>query len=347
MNNLAQFGTSTQFYGGIVPLPGTLGVLPTPSTGLQGLAGNFGLGKAGIESASRSDHALLPSAKLQYQVTPDLMAYASYDKGFLAGGFNGQDNSGDPRNLPFNPENVDAYEVGFKSELFDHRLLLNVDAFRSEYSNLQVQIYVPSGGNAISVVRNAAQSITQGFESEAKWRVTDALTLSADVAYDDAHYVSYQNVGLTQLQTFCHTATNRGNSICVGKFGGSGDPGAFQDLSGEPTANAPKWSGDIAGTYEFAVNDYKITTTLMGIFSSSYFLAGPGTNDPDLSQKGYVRLDGQVTLAKDDWAIDLIGKNLTNHTIAETATLWPLAAGSNLQTKQDPWSLVAQFRYRW
>lgn len=341
-----QFGNQLTPYGPIVPFPGTLNDLPTPATGLQGIASALGLGQAGIIDRKATYDAFLPSAKLQYRLSDDAMLYASYARGFLAGGFNGSDISGNPANVPYTPEHVNAYEVGLKSELFDRVLLFNVDVFLSNYDNLQVQQFADGGGGTvISVVRNAASSRTKGVELETRWRVTPAFNVGANVTYMKAYYLDYKNVGLTQLQTFCHA--NVGNSACVAEFGGNGDPGALQDLSGRPTSYAPRLSGNINASYRFSFGSWDLTPSASLLFTSKYFPGGPGNDDPQLIQKGYTRLDARLSLVQSGGglAIDVIGKNLTNRTIITSITNWPNAPGSFLAAKEEPRNVALQVRY--
>jgi iron complex outermembrane receptor protein len=348
LTSIDQFGNQVNPFGPVILLPGTISPLPTAATGLQALPGLLGLGKAGTIDSRASDHALLPSAKLQYKLNPDVMFYASYAKGFLAGGFNGQDISGNPANVPYQPEHVNAYEIGVKSQFFDRKVTLNLDVFRSDYSDLQVQQYQDGGGGSvISVVDNAATSRTQGVELEANWRVTHAFTLGATVTYLHARYGDYKNVGLTSLQTFCHAAANHGNSSCVADFGGNGDPGALQDLSGKPTSYAPTWSGNVNASYRADLGDYQLTPSVSGLFNTKYFPGGPGTDDPQLIQRGYVRLDARISLARTNsgLAVDVIGKNLTNRNIITSITNWPNAAGSFLAGKEEPRNIAVQVRY--
>jgi iron complex outermembrane receptor protein len=348
-NNIDTFGTATDPYGGVAPFPGTLNPLPTPATGLQGLASHLGTGLAGTESGLDHESAALPSGKILFNFTERVMAYFSYAKGFLAGGFNGQDTTGNPANLRYAPERVNAYELGIKSEFLDQRLTLNADLFHSQYSDLQVQQYINQAGFSVGVVDNAASSVTKGVELEARWRATDAIRISVNAAYDDAYYGRYNNVSLTQLQTFCHTPSNHGNASCIANFGGGGDPGALQDLSGRPTANAPRWNGSVNLNGRIHFGDILVTTDITPIISSGYFPVGPGTDDPLLHQGGYYRLDGRISLTREDgpWTVDIIGKNLTDRDIITALTLWPTSNGSSLRIKEEPRNVAVQFRYNW
>ncbi len=132
----------------------------------------------------------------QYQLD-DVMAYAKASKGFKSGGFQGVPRFGASAEIPFDPEYATNYEIGVKSELFDHRLRLNVAAYYMDYEDLQVtqfeQIGTLPGGTplASAVVRNAADAVTQGIEIEAQWAVTDWFELFGFYAYNDAEYKDY------------------------------------------------------------------------------------------------------------------------------------------------------------
>jgi iron complex outermembrane receptor protein len=313
------YGTATQAFGGISPLPSS--VAP--------LAPLLGLGAPGTLSGSRTDHAWMPSSKIQYKFDPSMMGYFSYAKGFKAGGFNGADNTGIASNLPYGPEHVNAYELGIKSTWLDNRVLLNFDLFRSDYTDLQVSTNLASTtGTFVSLVKNAASSRSQGAELEAQWVATREFRLSAELTYLDAYYVSYPNVSPTQLQQFEGLAT--------------------QDLSGKPTEFAPKWSGSVTGTYAVALpGNYAFITELTDLISSSYFLSG--TDDPTVEQSSYERLDARLSLENSEghWAFDVIGKNLTDRTILTFAAPYTLSPGSLYGIKQSTRSVAAQVRWKW
>jgi outer membrane receptor protein involved in Fe transport len=313
------YGTSTQAFGGIVPLPSS--VAP--------LAPLLGLGNPNTLSGSRTDHAWMPSSKIQYQLDPTTMAYLSYTRGFKAGGFNGADTSGVAANLPYGPEHVNAYEAGIKSTWLNSQLRVNFDLFRSDYSDLQVSTNLAStAGTFISLVKNAATSRSQGAELEAQWVATGHFRLATEVTYLDAYYVSYPNVSPTQIQQF---------------FGVSN-----QDLSGRPTEFAPKWSGSVTGTFTTALpGDYRLTADVTDLFSSPYFLSG--TDDPTVEQSSYQRLDGRVSIETPDrrWAFDVVGKNLTDRNILTFAAPYTLSPGSLYQAKQQSRSVAAQVRFKW
>jgi outer membrane receptor protein involved in Fe transport len=314
------FGTATQDWGGIAPLPAA--VAP--------VANGLGLGTAGTLSGSRSDSALMPSGRIQYQIAPSAMTYFSYSRGFKAGGFNGTDTTGQAANLPFAPEHVDAYELGLKSEWFNNRVLMNLAVFRSDYSDLQSSVSIVTSAGALqSLVKNAAASRSQGVELEGQWAISESFRLAANATYLDAYYVSYPNVTPTALQTL------QGLRV--------------QDLSGRPTQFSPDWSGSLTATYSTAMlGEDRLTMELNSYFSSKYYVAAV---DDDLigRQNGYVRLDARLTFETADrrWAFDVLGRNLTNQDIAIFANAVPTSLGTGNQVKEQPRSYGFQVRYHW
>ena len=100
------FGTAATAFGEITPFPAALQPLG------DSLGKALALGFPGTRSVSRLDKHISPSLNAQYHFTRDLMVYASYSNGFLAGGFNPGEHAGIQSNLYFGPETVNAYEVG-------------------------------------------------------------------------------------------------------------------------------------------------------------------------------------------------------------------------------------------
>ena len=336
--------------GDLAPLPGTLNALPALPTGLQLLAGkSLGAGTAGTVSLARTDRAVLPSANVQYFFTPDVQVYGRYARGFLAGGFNGQETSGDPSTVPFSPESVNSYEIGLKTELLDRRLTFNLDGFISNYSNLQVTQSLQRAVGSRSFVTNAAGATSRGVELESQFRPTPNFRLSAGVTYLDAHFVSYPNVALTALGTFCHTAANVGNATCIASFGGNGDPGATRDLAGQQTPFSPKWSGNVSAEYGLNIGSIRLTPAVSGIFSSSYFPSGTTLNEPLMQQGSYFRVDARLKVTKmgSGWSLDIIGKNLNNINVETGAVGWPSSNGSFVKIKEEPRNIAGQIRLDW
>ena len=161
----------------------------TPWSGFL-VAGTSGGGGADVENVST------PKVSVQYQATPDVMYYALASKGFRPGGGQvapppdgcAQDyvNEGlTPGDLSkIGPDWLWNYEVGAKTESFDHRLLVNVDGYQINWSNIQQQSRFPICGFTFDVNAGAARS--RGAELTVAVAPLQGLQLSASVGYENA-----------------------------------------------------------------------------------------------------------------------------------------------------------------
>ena len=131
-----------------------------------------------------------PRIGAQYQFTDDIMAYASYSEGFKSGGFFGRITLAVEGALrKFDPEKVETYEVGIKSDWWDQRLRVNAAVFSSDYSDKQEEIILAdAGGNVDTVVANASSASMDGAELEITALLYEGLTVFAQGGYLDASY---------------------------------------------------------------------------------------------------------------------------------------------------------------
>lgn len=126
----------------------------------------------------------------QYNISDDVMVFASVSEGYKGGGFNNSaaDTNGDSMGdiiVPFDPENSVAYEVGIKSVLMGGRLQLNASAFYTEFEDLQIQTVNLETGLQIS---NGGDAETGGLEAELNYFPLERLVLLANYTYLDAEF---------------------------------------------------------------------------------------------------------------------------------------------------------------
>ena len=238
---------------------------------------------------------LMPSVSLQYDVMPQVTAYASYTKGFKAGGYS---DSNTPNQ--FASESVNAYEVGIKGSALDRRVFFTLDYFYGDYSNLQ-QSLTTIGPTGVSITRvgNAASSRSQGIEFTGSMSASDYVSFHASGSYIDSKFTDYANAACTALGV----ATS--GSGCV------------QDLSGRPTPFAPKFSGSFGATFTIPVGLNEVRVEPNIFYSSSYFMTP--TDDPIVKQNPYSQADLRVGYGPGDksWEVAVIGKNLNNAKVAQ------------------------------
>ena len=135
-------------------------------------------------------------AALSYTFDNGTLAYASYNRGYRAGAFNGGGYTSSAGITYIQPETVNAYELGLKSRLLDRRLTLAAAGYYYDYRNQQVQDTRPG---PVSFLVNAPKSEIYGAELEATYRPVTAFDLNASVGYLHAQYktLTLQNTNLS------------------------------------------------------------------------------------------------------------------------------------------------------
>jgi Outer membrane receptor proteins, mostly Fe transport len=149
--------------------------------------------QAVIDGARKTWSATTPSVSLKKAFSDNVTAYASANRGFKSGGFNGRANSqAESDNPEFAPEFVWTYEMGLKMQSADRRFSANVAAFRSEYKDFQARVseVVESGGipSFAFPVINAAKMAIDGIEFEGLAQLGESTTLSTQLGWLDARY---------------------------------------------------------------------------------------------------------------------------------------------------------------
>jgi iron complex outermembrane recepter protein len=249
---------------------------------------------------------------LRQEVTPDLSFYASYNHGFKAGQFSLQA----PVDPPVNPQYIDAYEIGMKSELFDRRLRLNVAVYRYDIDDFQSR----SGGNLL----NAAKVKVEGIDLDFEAAVTDSLRFFGGANILRSKFQRFGGPGeplqapinypnFSPIATTCRPAALglRDPGIL-----GSGTPGGLVtclgDVSGNYTASAPKFAGSLGASYIRELGDEsQIRLTALYNYNSGYAF------EPDnkFVQDSYSLLNASVEYRINrHLAVELWGKNIGSTT---------------------------------
>ncbi|AWW73649.1 TonB-dependent receptor [Erythrobacter sp. KY5] len=132
------------------------------------------------------DEELIYTARLGYEfANAPINIYASFTHGIKAGGINLDTTAAlNGVSAQFLSEEVDAYEIGFKSRLIDDALTLNIAAFYEEFQNFQVLEFT---GLAFETF-NVPLAESQGVEIESLFRVSPELSVTASATILDASY---------------------------------------------------------------------------------------------------------------------------------------------------------------
>ncbi|MEO6228398.1 MAG: TonB-dependent receptor [Thermomonas sp.] len=158
--------------------------------------------QAVINGARKSWSATTPSFSLKKAFSDKVTAYASANRGFKSGGFNGRANDQiEANNAEFAPEFVWTYELGLKMQSSDRRLSANIAAFHSEYEDFQARVSetLPSGGIPLFKfpVINAAKMTIDGIEFEGLAQLGDRTTFSMQLGWMNARYDEFNDLNVT------------------------------------------------------------------------------------------------------------------------------------------------------
>lgn len=250
---------------------------------------------------SRQDKFFSPAISLSYALNANTNAYAKYSSGYKSGGFNldyiNRNELAANSGLEFDKETVDSYEIGLKSTLLNGRMMLNLAAFQSEYSDYQVNQFVDLGGGRTSIrITNAAKVITKGIEADFNLQATDNLFLQGTLGVLNAEYDS---------------------------FPGGGTGGA--DASGKQLPGAPELTASFGGVYTRDVPALRssLLARLDVTYMSGQFTTSDNIKSANLAFGGSVpfgyidemsQLSGRIGLITDNDRFEayLWGRNLTD-----------------------------------
>jgi len=254
-------------------------------------------------SAEKTFEEFTPRLSASYELTDDLNTYVSYSKGYKSGGW---DMRGDALLTPqtvngYNPEVVNAYEVGLKGNLFDRRVSFATAAFLSKYKDQQVttQVVVPTG--IASSVDNAGASTLYGVEFEANARFSQHLSGTVALGYIHAKYDTFNRfvpAGAPNPVDPSQTIPAGGQVVNVADLYG------FQ--------NTPEWTGNASLTWRGAVAGGELQITPMVSYRDSYQQFEQPL--PLLDQKAFTLVDLTASWAPEGgrYKISVAGKNLTD-----------------------------------
>jgi len=252
---------------------------------------------------------------LRYALTDDVSAYATYNRGFKSGGFFGGLATRPEELIPYDNEQLDAYEVGLKSELFDRRLRLNLSAFYYDYQDQQVFALALRNGLTVLVLDNAANSKVYGAEVEATARLSRGLSINAGLSLLDAAYGSYSSEG--------------------------------SDFSGNRLPQSPELTFNVAASYShpLPIGGEAFGTVDAAYSSKVYF---DNSNAERLSQDGAWVVGAQAGWRSSEGKVEagVFARNLFDEThIMAISNIDSL--GEDLVTLNRPRSLGAFLRYRY
>jgi iron complex outermembrane receptor protein len=252
-------------------------------------------------------------AALRHEFSDDFNVYASYNRGFKAGTYSLQSVT----LPPVQPMFIDAYEIGFKSELFDRRLRLNGAVFHYDISDYQVRS-ASAGSPGSAVLLNAASVKVDGIDVDFEAAPSEGLRIFGGFTWLDSRFSKFGGPGTVFQAPILYpspaTCTANGTKN-PGTLGAGARTGGlvtcFGDVSGNQTPLAPDFTASLGFSYAIPVNDQggEVQLAALGNYNSGY----PFESDNVLRQPEFFTLNASLTYrVTENWGVKIWGKNLTD-----------------------------------
>jgi outer membrane receptor protein involved in Fe transport len=255
--------------------------------------------------AGRTFQELSPMLSVQHEFASGDLVYLLYSEGYRPGGYN---TSGflpiRTTRVTFRPDRLKNYELGAKLRLFDRRLSARGAMYYDEWSDIQSDLYRPSG---TPLTGNAGDARILGLEAELAYDFAFGLSLQANALYS-ASDLTWRNAAL---------------AVGIDRLPG-----------------VPRVSGGILAAYQRELAE-SLTLRLTG--EASYVGRSPVSFDPNYpySMGDVLQARLSAELASERWAASIFLANPTNQAGDTFAYGNPFiyGNGNKLLTPQRPRTL--------
>ena len=171
-----------------------------------------------------------------YGLTDESSLYGRVSRGFRAQTIQGRDVAFGENPTVATPEKITSYEVGYKADLANDRLRLNVGVFTYKVDDMQLSVI--GGASNTNQVVNADKGEATGFEADVQWLVTDNLLVSGGFAYND-----------TEIKDSNLFTAPCGSGLCTVLDPVNPDNAAQVSVDGNPFPRAPETTYNLEVRY--------------------------------------------------------------------------------------------------
>jgi iron complex outermembrane receptor protein len=135
-------------------------------------------------------------ASIDWQASEQILLFATYAQGFRPPAVNRV--GGDTANVPTGvfadfripiyarTDELENYEIGFKSDLFDNTVRLNLTGYYTEIADLQTSRYDPTNISFLWFSDNVGDAEIRGLDGEITWVPTDNWTITSSFSFLDS-----------------------------------------------------------------------------------------------------------------------------------------------------------------
>ncbi len=288
----------------------------------------------GYEDFSWSNAEPTGRVNLTYDLSDDTMTYVQLSRSFKSGGFNPISKDSllvqlDPSAAYFDPEFINAFEVGVKSRMLDGALQANMTYFYYDYEGMQVSKIVQQ-----TSVNENFDSTVQGFEGEFVFAATDNLILTANVAWLDTEIGSGDSIDPGDPNGSTYINDGRSPTAGVVSLGNAnvylgpecpdqapipqlgGIPGCAGmpvNLSGNTIPGSPEFSANLGASYTFNLDGGgSIRTGVNYYWQDAYYSRVFNSEIDRIDEWDIWNATARFTPASGNWYVELWGRNLAD-----------------------------------
>lgn len=184
---------------------------------------------------------------IEHDLTPDNMVFVTFSTGYKAGGLSAVVGEA------FEPEELDAFEIGFRNLFLDGRLQLNGDIFYWDYTNRQENVVGPDELGIVGQdTINAGETTIQGASFDLLFAATENDLIRFGAEFLDAEYDSFsytQAAPFTPPNVSCPISPTGVTLQLPPPFGPT--PELLIDCSGFEATRSPRWTANADYTHTF------------------------------------------------------------------------------------------------
>ena len=163
----------------------------------------------GAYSENSDDDDILYKANTSYDLTDDMMAYATYSEGFRRGGANAIAPGGAEDLRAYDPDKTTNYEIGIKGS-FSDRVTYTAAIYYIDWEDIQINKNCwPNFGLCVI---NAGDAESQGFETEISAQLSESFRLNFGYTYSDASITDSEDSGIPDDKDLPGVPEHSGNA---------------------------------------------------------------------------------------------------------------------------------------
>jgi outer membrane receptor protein involved in Fe transport len=257
----------------------------------------FDLVTGTIRNREKGSGDVYVKANLSYQLSPRMLAYATYSEGFRRGGANGfRDRSGSqlvsPELATYMPDRTENYEIGIKGHLMNGGVYLQANYFKIDWKDPQTYFSQDIDGFPVWGTTNGPDAISRGVELQGRAKLPAGFELRFATTWTEAEWNGTKTLCLYRDSTECRTYAKGG------KLGGTAPWKHTLGLG---------WKHSTNSGWDISAN---ARARYVGVKASD---RGDSPTDAPFEYNSYTTYSANLSFGKGAWDFTLWGNNLSNN----------------------------------